>query len=121
MNPYMTRTKNETEDSLLSITENCETLTHQTHKKVEETLQFEMTKPPELFHFDPPIQIEEDCMLSLTSLEVYNSVFNIKETNNKLDFFTDTFDELLFIELKDEFEEILIIRDITPRHLQEDK
>ena len=36
----MIRPKNETEDLLLSITENCETLIRQTHGKPEETLEF---------------------------------------------------------------------------------
>ena len=53
----MTRPKNGTEDLLLSITKNCETLIEQTHRKAEETLEVEMIKPRETFHFNPPIQI----------------------------------------------------------------
>ena len=52
----MIRPKNETEDLLLSITKNCETLIKQTHRKAEETLEFKMNKPKETFHFNPPIQ-----------------------------------------------------------------
>ena len=52
----MIRPKNETEDLLVSITKNCETLIEQTHRKTEETLEFKMIKPREIFHFKPPIQ-----------------------------------------------------------------
>ena len=40
----MIPTKNETEDILISIAENCETLFEQTHTKAEETLKFKLTK-----------------------------------------------------------------------------
>ena len=42
MNLIMIKPKNETEDLLLSITKNCETLIEQTHRKPEETLEFKM-------------------------------------------------------------------------------
>ena len=42
MNLNMIRPKNETEDLLQSITKNCETLSKQTHRKAEETLEFKM-------------------------------------------------------------------------------
>ena len=83
MNLNKIRPKNETEDLLLSITKNCETLIDQTHRKAEETLEFKMTKPRETFHFTPPVQIKGDWMIGLTDLEVYNSIFNITEENNK--------------------------------------
>ena len=38
----MIRPKNETENLLLSITKNCETLIKQTHRKAEETLEFKI-------------------------------------------------------------------------------
>ena len=60
MNLNMIRPKNETEDLLLSITKNCETLNEQTHRKPEETLEFKMIKPKETFHFKPPIQVKGD-------------------------------------------------------------
>ena len=75
----MIRPKNETEDLLLSIIKNCETLIDQTHRKAE-TLDFKMTKPRETFHFNPPIQIKGDWMIGLTDLEVYNSIY---KRNNK--------------------------------------
>ena len=60
MNLNMIRPKNETEDLLLSITKNCETLIEQTHTKPQETLEFKMIKPREAFHFKAPIQIKGD-------------------------------------------------------------
>ena len=51
MNLNMFRPKNKTEDLLLSITKNCETLIEQTHRKAEETLEFKIIKPRETFHF----------------------------------------------------------------------
>ena len=73
----MIQPKNKTEDLLLSITKNCETLIEQTHTKAEETLEFKMNKPRETFQFKPPIQIEGDWIIGLTDLEVYNTIFNI--------------------------------------------
>ena len=75
----MIRPKNETEDLLLSITKNCETLIDQTHRKSEETLEFKITKPRETFHFNSPVEVKEDWMIGLVNLEVYNSVYNITE------------------------------------------
>ena len=60
-------------------------------------------------------------MLGLTSVEVYNSIFNTTEKNNKFELFTDTFDEFSLKELKDQLEGILNISDITPYHLQHEK
>ena len=73
----MIQPRNETEDLLLSIANNCETLSEQTDSKPEGTLQFKMIKPRETFHFNPPIQTKRDWMLGLIDLEVYNSIFNI--------------------------------------------
>ena len=70
MNLNMIRPKTQTEDLLLSITKNCETLIKQTHRKPEETLEFKMTKPREIFHFTPPMEIKEDWMIGLVNLEV---------------------------------------------------
>ena len=70
MNLNVIRPKNETEDLIISITRNCETLIEQTHGKAEETLEFKMTKPREIFHFTPPVQIKGDWMIGLTDLEV---------------------------------------------------
>ena len=117
----MIRPKNETEDLLLSITKNCQTLIEQTHRKPEETLEFKMIKPKEIFHFETPIQTKGDWMLGLIDLEVYNSIFNITKEKNKFELYTDTFDEFSFTELEDEVEEILNIPNITDAHLENDK
>ena len=121
MNLNMIRPKNETEDLLLSITKNCETLIEQTHKKPEETLEFKMIKSRETFHFSQPIQIQGDWMIGLTDLEVYNSIFNIIEENNKFEIYRDTPTKFRFLELKDELEEVLGIPHITQEHLLDDE
>ena len=58
MNLNMIQPKIATEDLLLSVTRNCETLIHQTHERPQETLEFKLTKPKETFDFNPPISIE---------------------------------------------------------------
>ena len=79
----MFQSKNETEDLTLSITKNCEKLVEQTHRKAEETLEFKMTKPRETFNFNQPISIEGSRMIGLLDRDVYKSLFNITEENNK--------------------------------------
>ena len=120
MNFNMIRPKNETEDLLLSKTKKCETLIEQTHRKPEETLEFKMIRTREAFHFQQPIHIKGDWMLGLTDLEVYISIFNITKENNKLELYTDTFDEFSFEEIKDELEEILNIPNITDDLLEDE-
>ena len=56
-------------------------------------LEFKMVKPRETFHFNPPIQIKGDWTLGLVNSEVYNSIFNITQENNKFELYTDSFDE----------------------------
>ena len=48
-----------------------------------------MVKPRETFHFKPPVEAKakEDWMIGLTDLEVYNSIFNITEENNKFELY----------------------------------
>ena len=111
--------KNETEDLLLSITKNCQTLIDQTHRKPEETLEFKMDKSRQIFHFNPPIQTKGDWMLGLVKLEVYNSIFNITEENNKFEIYRDSSNKFGFLELRDELEEILNIPHITNEHLDD--
>ena len=121
MNLNMIRPKNETEDLLLSITKNCETLIKQTHRKPQETLEFKMIKPRQSFQFKPPIQIKGDWMIGLTDLEVYNSIFNITEENNKFEIYRDSSNKFGFLELKDELDEILNIPHISKEHLQDNE
>ena len=42
------------------MTKICETLIDQTHRKAQETLEFQMTQQRETFHFKPPIQVKSD-------------------------------------------------------------
>ena len=121
MNLNMITPKNDTEDLLLSITKNCETLIEQTHRKAEETLEFKMNKSREIFHFSPPMQVNGNWMIGLTDLEVYNSIFNITEENNKFEIYRDTPTKFRFLELKDELEEILNIPQIKREHLLDDE
>ena len=123
MNRNMITLKNETEDLLLSITKNCETLIKQTHRKAEETLEFKMVRPRETFHFKPPIQVKDDWMLGLTDLEAYNSVFNITEENNKFQLYKvpdDKIGGVTYEKVKGEIERDLDISDITTEDLQDD-
>ena len=123
MNLNMIRPKNQTEDLLLSITKNCEKLVNQTHRKTEETLEFKMTKPRETFHFKPPIQVKGDWMIGLVDLEVYNSIFDITEQNNKFQLYKfpdEKSGSVAYEKVRDEIEKDLDISDITTEDLQDD-
>ena len=122
MNLNMIRPKNQTEDILPSITKNCETLIERSHRKAEETLEFKMIKPKEIFHFNQPIQVK-DWMLGLTDLEVYNSIFNKTAENKKFKLynFPDEKDGgFSYEKIRDEIERDLLISDITAVGLQDD-
>ena len=119
----MIQPKNKTEDLLLSITKNCETLIQQTHTKPQETLEFKMTKPREKFHFKPPIQIKGDWMIGLTDLEINNSIFIITEENNKFELYKFPDEKaggVTYEKVRDEIEKDLDIEDITAEDLQDD-
>ena len=123
MNLNMIRPKNQSEDLLLSITKNCETLIEQTHTKPQETLEFKMVKLRETFHFKPPIQIKGDWMIGLTNLEVHNSIFNITEENNKFEFYKFPDEKaggISYTKVRGEIEKDLDIEDITAEDLQDD-
>ena len=51
--------------------------------KPQETLEFKMNKQKGSFSFDVPLELQEQWMMGVTSLEVYNTVYNITEKNNK--------------------------------------
>ena len=124
MNLNMIRTKNETEHLLLSITKNCETIIEQTHTKPQESLEYKMIKPRQTFHFNPPILIKGDWMFGLVDLEVYNSVFNITEKNNKLQLYKFPDEKaggVTYEKVKKKIERDLDISDITAVDLQDDK
>ena len=123
MNLSMIRPKTQTEDLLLSITKNCETLIEQTHRKAEETLEFKMIKPRETFHFRPPIQVKGDWKLGLVDLEIYNSIFNITEENNKFELYKFPDEKsggVTYEKVRDEIEKDLDIEDITAEDLQDE-
>ena len=120
MNLNMIQPENKTEDLLVSITKNCETLIEETHTKPQDTLEYKMTQSKQTFHFKPSIPIEGSWMLGLTSLEVYNSTFNITEEKNKFELYRGSSNKFGFLELKNELEEILNISHISQEHLQGD-
>ena len=55
-----------------------------THTKPQETLEFKMVRPKQTFHFDEDLIIPEKWLMGLVNLQVYNTVYNITERNNKL-------------------------------------
>ena len=119
----MIRPKNETEDLLLSITKNCETLIKQTRRKAEEVLEFKVNKSRESFHFKPPFQIKGDWMIGLVDLEVYNSIFDITEEINKFKLYKFPDEKaggVTYEKVRDEIEKDLDIEDITAADLQDD-
>ena len=81
MNLYMFRPRNETEISLLSISENCEKLLKQIHRKPQETLNFRLTKPKETFSYKKSniFGPNSKWIYALTNLEAHTSVFNVTE------------------------------------------
>ena len=72
------------ESLLFSIAKSNQEIVENTHSKPQETLEGKMTKQKESFSFDVPLQLNENWMMRVTSLEVYNTVYNITEKNNKL-------------------------------------
>ena len=122
MNLNMIKPKNQTEDLLLSITKNCETIIEKTHTRAEETLEFKMVKSRETFHFKPPIQINGDWLIGLGNLEVYNSIFNITEQKNKFQIYKFPDEKsggVTYEKVRDEIEREFDISDITPADLQD--
>ena len=122
MNLKMIRPKNETEDLLLSITKNCETLIEQTNTKPQETLEFKMIQPRETFHFTPALQIKGDWMIGLLDLEVYNSIFNITE-ENKFEIYRFPDEKsggISYIKVRDDIKKDLGISEITASDLEDD-
>ena len=91
--------------------------------KKEETLELKMIKPRETFHFKPPIQVKGDWMIGLTDIEVYNSIFNITEENNKFELYKFPDEKsggVTYEKVSDEIEKDLDISDFTAEDLQDD-
>ena len=76
------------ESLLLSIAKSKLDIVENTLSKPQETLEFKMNKQKETFSFDIPLDLPEQSMMGVTSLEVYNTVYNITEKNKKLKHFT---------------------------------
>ena len=70
------------ESLLLSIAKSNQEIVENTHSKPQETLEFKMNKQKESFSFDVPLELPEQWMMGVTSLDVYNSVYNITNKNN---------------------------------------
>ena len=71
------------ESLLLNIAKSNLDIVENTLSKSQETLEFKMNKQKESFSFDIPLDLPEQWMMGVTSLEVYNTVYNITEKNNK--------------------------------------
>ena len=119
MNLNMIQPKNEIEDLLLSITKNCEKLVEQTHRKPEHS-NSKCSNREKHSILVRLFKLKEIEMIGLINLEVYNSIFNITEENNKFEIYRDTSNKFGFLELKDELEEILNISHITTDHLDDE-
>ena len=75
------------ESLLLSIAKSKLDIVENTLSKPQETLEFKMNKQKESFSFDIPLDLPEQWMMGVTSLEVINTIYNITEKNNKIKFF----------------------------------
>ena len=71
----------------MSIAKSNLDIVENTLSKPQETLEFKMNKQKESFSFDIPLELPEQWMMGVTSLEVYNTVYNITEKNNKIKLF----------------------------------
>ena len=71
------------ESLLLSIAKSNLDIVENTLSKPQETLEFKKNKQKESFSFDVPLELPEQWMMGVTSLEVYNTVYNNTEKNNK--------------------------------------
>ena len=76
------------ESLLLSIAKSNQEIVENTLSKPQETLEFKMNKQKESFSFDISLDFPEQWMMGVTSLEVYNTIYNITEKNNKIKLFT---------------------------------
>ena len=80
-------THDKKESLLLSIAKSNLDIVENTLSKPQETLEFKMNKQKESFSFDIPLELPEKWMMGVTSLEVYNTAYNITEKNNKIKLF----------------------------------
>ena len=71
------------ESLILSIAKSNLDIVEKTLSKPQETLEFKMNKQKESFSFDIPLDLPEQWMMGVTSLEVYNTDYNNTEKNKK--------------------------------------
>ena len=82
-----------------------------------------MIKPRETFHYNLFVPIEGSWMIGLTDLEVYNSIYNLTEENNKLQLYKYPERESVSVsyeKVRDEIEKDLRISDITAADFQDE-
>ena len=72
LNRYTTKIK--AQDLLLLITESTDILVEQTRTKPQETLEFKLNRSYEYFPFESLLELEDEWMIGLISIEVYNSI-----------------------------------------------
>ena len=80
---------NKEQSLLLNLAKSNLDIAQNTLSKPQETLEFKMKKQKQIFAFDTPINIPDNWMMGVTSLEVYNTVYNITERNNKFQILLD--------------------------------
>ena len=80
-------TNDQKELLLLHILKSNLEIVENTLSKKQETLEFKMNTPTKDFQFDEPLFLSGDWMMGVTNLEVYNTVYNINETNNKFEIY----------------------------------
>ena len=69
---------------LLLNKKHTDTLIQQTRTKPQETLEFKMIKPMQMFSFNPPINLVEEgrWLMAVSLFDCTNSVYNITNENN---------------------------------------
>ena len=73
-----------------------------------------MPNKRETLHLKPHNQIEGSWVIGLTNLEVFSSIFDITEENNKIEHYTRPLDsEFSFTKLKDEVAKALGLSQIS--------
>ena len=105
MNSNTCQPKNETDELLLSITKNTDSLIKRRQTKPQKILDFKMKKPTETISFDNSLNLEDEWMLGVKCFEVYISIFNVikkqfKVTKLEEDFFN--WGKIVFLDEKEQ-------------------
>ena len=72
------------ESHLLISAKSNQEVVENTHSKPHKTLEIEITKQKESVSFDVPLELNEQWIMGVTSLEVYNTISNITNSIDKL-------------------------------------